>query len=167
MDEEQRGVAPAIGVVIFNQLFNLRSEQSSEYVERVATLVDARMREVSRIVPSGDVIKIAVLAALNIADELCRLRQLSEELEARASAQDIERPPAPDETHEPTPEAVAGDSAAGGPPVWNYEDIFETAPAGKNSDQQQPRMTQQFSNRLRSRRQSGQQGGLTITPEGG
>ncbi|MBA3321582.1 MAG: cell division protein ZapA [Pyrinomonadaceae bacterium] len=166
MGEEQRDAVPAVSVVIFNQLFNLRSEQGGEYIGRVASLVDARMREVSRIVPSGDVIKIAVLAALNIADELCRLRQLSGVLEERAGARDAEqRPPAPEAVHQTTPEAAAMDDSAAGPPAWSYEDIFEAAPE-KNGDQQ--RMTQQFSNRLRSlRQQSGQEDRLTIPPEGG
>ena len=43
------------------------------YVEELAAYVDAQMREVSRSAGAVDSVRVAVLAALNIADECFRL----------------------------------------------------------------------------------------------
>jgi len=157
--EEQRHEAQAVSVRIFNQLFSLRSEQDGEYVRRVAGLVDARMQEIAQLVPSGDVLKIAILAALNIADELCRLRQFQEEQQAQTDSASSEPPQGLARELEAAQEA-APDDTEGGQKAWSYEDIFEFAPSKRSSG----RMTEQVANRLRSLRQT-EQGALTIKPE--
>jgi cell division protein ZapA len=55
-------------------------------VEKLAEFVDGQMREVSRASGAVDSVRIAVLAALNIADELFRQRGQVEEVERRARA---------------------------------------------------------------------------------
>ena len=45
------------------------------YIERLAAIVDAKMRAVAALGNSVDSLRVAVLAALNIADELCTARQ--------------------------------------------------------------------------------------------
>jgi cell division protein ZapA len=63
-----------IPVEIYGRRYPIRSSLEQEYVARLAAYVDDRMRAASDSTPSGDVLRFAVLAALNIADELFRMR---------------------------------------------------------------------------------------------
>lgn len=67
----------SVTVTIFNQPYTLRSNDpdSSEHVERLARLVDAKMQQVASQMTSHDISKIAILTALNLADELSRLKE--------------------------------------------------------------------------------------------
>ncbi len=66
------GIPEAISVEIYDQVYTLRGPDS-ESVRHLAALVDAKMRAVAA---NGtvDSLRVAVLAALNIADELMALR---------------------------------------------------------------------------------------------
>lgn len=68
-------------VKIFNQTYDIRAEES-EYVERLAHLVDERMLEVSKLTPTVDSLKVAILAALNLADEVLVVQDKLGRLEA-------------------------------------------------------------------------------------
>lgn len=57
-------------VEIFGRRFELRATEGSERVEELARFVDRRMRELAEVSPHVDTSKLAVLTALNIADEL-------------------------------------------------------------------------------------------------
>jgi cell division protein ZapA len=72
-----------VHVEIFGQTYAVRAGADPRYVEQIAAHVDAQMREVSR---SGavDSVRIAVMAALNIADECFTLRGAAREAEERA-----------------------------------------------------------------------------------
>lgn len=68
-----------VNVKIFGQDFTIKGEDSPEYVEGLAEFVDKKMREVasaSSVITSH---KVAILTAINIADELFRLRKEKEE----------------------------------------------------------------------------------------
>ncbi len=56
-------------VRIYNQTYQIRSGDDPDYVERLAEYVNERMTEVSELTPTVDSFKVAVLSALNIADE--------------------------------------------------------------------------------------------------
>lgn len=62
-------------VEIFGQTYNVRGEGDPNYLEELARYVDARMREVAAEVNTVDPMKIAILAALNIADEFSRFKK--------------------------------------------------------------------------------------------
>jgi cell division protein ZapA len=62
-------------VEIFGQTYNVRGEGDPEYLTELARFVDGRMREVAGQVATVDPMKIAILAALNIADEFSRYRK--------------------------------------------------------------------------------------------
>ena len=64
----------AVSVDIYDQIYNLRGTDPA-YIERLAQIVDAKMRAVSAQGNTVDSLRVAVLAALNIADELCTARQ--------------------------------------------------------------------------------------------
>ena len=65
-------------VEIFGQTYNVRGEGDPDYLTELARFVDGRMREVAAQVATVDPVKIAILAALNIADEFSRYRQKRE-----------------------------------------------------------------------------------------
>ena len=67
-----------VEVTIFNETYRLRSKTDGEQVRQMARLVDERMRQIASHVTTHDVLKIAVLAALNIADEMENLRNYYE-----------------------------------------------------------------------------------------
>ena len=64
----------SIAVEIYDQVYHLRGTDHV-YIERLAQIVDAKMRAVSAHGNTVDSLRVAVLAALNIADELCTARQ--------------------------------------------------------------------------------------------
>jgi cell division protein ZapA len=59
----------AVVVEIYDQVYQL-SGTDSAYIQRLATLVDSRMRAISAHGATVDSLRVAVLAALNIADEM-------------------------------------------------------------------------------------------------
>ena len=61
-----------VSVEIFGQRYPIRSALDAEYVTRLASYVDGKIRAAGASAPSGDPQRLAVLAALNIADELFR-----------------------------------------------------------------------------------------------
>ena len=65
-----------VQVEIYGQRYSLRPDEETlpGHVEQVAALVDRRMREIAQTTPTVDSFKVAVLAAVNIADELLQLR---------------------------------------------------------------------------------------------
>lgn len=65
----------SLTVEIYGQTYNVRGEGDPKYLTELARLVDARMREIASQVPTMDPMKIAILAALNIADEFARFKE--------------------------------------------------------------------------------------------
>ena len=63
-----------IPVEIHGQRYPIRSGLDPEYVAHLAAYVDEKMRAAADSTPTGDSLRLAVLAALNIADELFRCR---------------------------------------------------------------------------------------------
>jgi len=70
----ERPSSHLIQVEIFGQSYNLRGEGDSSYLQELAGFVDRRMREVADATGTVDSLKVAILAALNIADESRRGR---------------------------------------------------------------------------------------------
>lgn len=77
----------SVEVYIYGQKYVIRSESSEEYVREVASLVDRKMREVAQRGSSVSTLNVAVLAALNIADELLKSSRDNEELLKRIKDQ--------------------------------------------------------------------------------
>ena len=67
-------------VEIFGETYNVRGEGDPNYLAELARFVDSRMREVAAEVATVDAVKIAILAALNIADEFSRYRKQREQM---------------------------------------------------------------------------------------
>ncbi len=62
-------------VQIYDQTYNVAGDLDPAYVEDLAQHVDARMRQIARATGTVDSVKVAVLAALAITDELYSLRE--------------------------------------------------------------------------------------------
>jgi cell division protein ZapA len=60
----------SVDVEIYGSVYHVRGEQNREYLLELAEIVDQKMREIGEHVPVADTGKIAILAALNLADEL-------------------------------------------------------------------------------------------------
>lgn len=59
-------------VEIFGRRFELRAAEPAEHLQQLASYVDRRMHELAEVSPHVDTARLAVLTALNIADELFR-----------------------------------------------------------------------------------------------
>jgi cell division protein ZapA len=66
----------AITVDIYDQTYHLRGHDAA-YIRQLAEMVDAKMRAVASHGKTVDSLRVAVLAALNIADELATLEHAS------------------------------------------------------------------------------------------
>jgi cell division protein ZapA len=82
-----------VSVEIQGARYPIRSNLDEAYIVRLAEYVDAKMQRASNEVPTGESMKVAILAALNIADELFRLRESSppDHTELMRRAGEIER----------------------------------------------------------------------------
>lgn len=58
-----------IRVEIYNQTYSIRSDGDNDYILRLAQYVDSKMRDISSGTMTVDSLKVAILAALHIADE--------------------------------------------------------------------------------------------------
>ena len=71
-----------IKVDIFGSTYSLRGGADPASVRKLAAEVDSRMRQLAASAPGADPLKVAVLTALRLADEM---RELGEGLETRES----------------------------------------------------------------------------------
>ncbi len=67
-----------VNVSILGKQYSIVSQVDPEYIKKAAEYLDMQMREVSQTYPNITEAKIAVLAALNITDELFRARDSEE-----------------------------------------------------------------------------------------
>ena len=79
MDAKYETTTGSTNVEIFGQTYLVRGDGDPNYLLELARFVDSRMRDVAAQVATVDPAKIAILAALNIADEFSRYRRQREE----------------------------------------------------------------------------------------
>lgn len=82
--------AQSIRVEIYNQTYSIRSDGDNEYILRLAEFVDSKMREISSGTLTVDSLKVAILAALHIADEYHRLKSQHEITDAQLASRSAE-----------------------------------------------------------------------------
>ncbi len=142
-------VAESIRVSIFDQTYSLRSQSGGEHVERVAKLVDERMRHIASHITTYDISRIAVLAALNIADEMETLKAYYEQEIQTLLSQSSSVPEANTNTSPESKEPVARETSER--QSW-FEAIFDAddeAPVRNRGE----RLSSQVSAKLQSLRQ--------------
>jgi cell division protein ZapA len=86
-------MSTVLHVDIHGQRYAIRSDLDAQYVSELAAFLDDKMQQAGRELASADPLRIAVIAALNIADELRRARADASGVEdrVRARAAEIER----------------------------------------------------------------------------
>lgn len=75
-----------IEVEVYGQRFSLQGEADEKYFHELAQFVDEQMRMLSQKMTTGTPTKLAILAAINIADQLFRQKR-----QRRSSEEDVER----------------------------------------------------------------------------
>jgi cell division protein ZapA len=82
--------ARVIHIDVHGQRYPIRTTLEAKYVQELAAFVDRKMRAASEASPSSDTVGLAVLTALNIADEFFRTRDQrageAESLNSRTAA---------------------------------------------------------------------------------
>ena len=68
-------MSDAVKVQIFGQTYTIRGELEERYVQKLAAYVDEKMSAIADVTTTVDTQKVAVLAALAIADELHTIRK--------------------------------------------------------------------------------------------
>ena len=63
-----------VRVEIYDQEYFMRGELDAEYIRKLAQFLDARMRSIAERTRTVDSLRVAILAALNIADEYHQLK---------------------------------------------------------------------------------------------
>jgi cell division protein ZapA len=75
----------SVAVTIAGQRYTIKSDADEAYVQTLADLVDAKVREVQRGAKAAPAHAVATLAALQLADELARSRdELGRERDRRS-----------------------------------------------------------------------------------
>jgi cell division protein ZapA len=70
---------PSTEVQIYGAAYSVRGgSENHEYLQGLADLVDRKMREIAQHLATADTGRLAILAALNLADELFRIQQQQE-----------------------------------------------------------------------------------------
>jgi cell division protein ZapA len=95
--------ASLVSVTIFGQTYSLRADEDSGYVEEAARYLDTKMRTLSESTGTSDPLRVAVLAGLNLVDELKKLQEQQRSVEEQVEATTRELLSAIDESlREPT-----------------------------------------------------------------
>jgi len=79
-----------IRVEIYNQTYSIRSDGDNEYIQDLAEYVDSKMREISSGTMTVDSLKVAILAALHIADEFYQLKHAQAESDSQLATRSSE-----------------------------------------------------------------------------
>ena len=85
-----------IRVVIYDQEYFMRGDLNQEYIQKLALYLDTKMRSIAERTRTVDTVRVAMLAALNMADEYHQMKakyekstqELDEKVEAYSSALD-------------------------------------------------------------------------------
>jgi cell division protein ZapA len=88
--DKTEGAAQSIRVEIYNQTYNIRSDGDNDYILQLAEYVDGKMREISSGTLTVDSLKVAILAALHIADEYHQLKNQQEQTDAQLASRSAE-----------------------------------------------------------------------------
>jgi cell division protein ZapA len=67
-----------VRVVIYDQEYFMRGDLDEAYIQKLAQFLDAKMRSIAERTRTVDSLRVAILAALNVADEYHRLKAKQE-----------------------------------------------------------------------------------------
>ncbi len=75
-----------VKITVAGQVLTLRTDESERYLKQLADHVDAHMKELTHGQRGTTTLNIAILAALNVADEYFKLRVAAEQANASIDA---------------------------------------------------------------------------------
>ncbi|HOE20511.1 MAG TPA: cell division protein ZapA [Spirochaetota bacterium] len=64
-----------VKVTILGQVYTIEGDAPCDYIAKVASYVNQKMEDVVNTIPHASSLQIAILAALNIADELFQIKE--------------------------------------------------------------------------------------------
>ena len=70
----------SIRVVIYDQEYFMRGDLDQEYIQKLAQYLDTKMRSIAERTRTVDTLRVAMLAALNVADEYHQLKARYDEV---------------------------------------------------------------------------------------
>jgi cell division protein ZapA len=70
----------SIRVLIYDQEYFMRGDLNQDYIQKLAQYLDAKMRSIAERTRTVDTLRVAMLAALNVADEYHQLKARYEEV---------------------------------------------------------------------------------------
>ncbi len=79
--EKKQMAAKTIEVQILGQNYSIKVDEDEAYVKSLAQYVDEKLREIYSNAPTANHLKVAIMASLNIADELFKLKLERESLD--------------------------------------------------------------------------------------
>ncbi len=79
-----------IRVEIYNQTYSIRSDGDNEYIQELADYVDSKMRAISSGTLTVDSLKVAILAALHVADEYHQLLSQQKQIDSQLASRSAE-----------------------------------------------------------------------------
>jgi cell division protein ZapA len=71
----------SVEVYILGQKYTIKGDAPEEHIRKLASYVDNKLREVYNLSPNITPVKASILAALDITDELFRLKNEQEEMD--------------------------------------------------------------------------------------
>jgi cell division protein ZapA len=79
-----------VRVSIYGNTYTIQGEAAPEYIDSLSRYLNAKMEDVAGSMPSANSVQVAILAALNIADEYFQLKEIqstvTHDLEKRTNA---------------------------------------------------------------------------------
>ncbi len=80
-DKRPAGEIPTVvRISILGQEYPVRADADADYIREIAALLDARMRLILQAEPTRTPLKVAILTALNLTDEVSTLKREKQEL---------------------------------------------------------------------------------------
>jgi cell division protein ZapA len=70
----------SIRVVIYDQEYFMRGDLNQEYIQKLAEYLDTKMRSIAERTRTVDTLRVAMLAALNVADEYHQMKARYDEV---------------------------------------------------------------------------------------
>src|SRR5687767_14897541 len=80
----------SIRVEIYNQTYSIRSDGDNDYITNLAEYVDGKMRDIASGTLTVDSLKVAILAALHIADEYHQLKMQQQQTDSQLASRSAE-----------------------------------------------------------------------------
>lgn len=88
--KQQAEAEQTIRVEIYNQTYSIRSDGDNDYILKLAEYVDRKMREISSGTFTVDSLKVAILAALHVADEYHQLQEQQHQSDIQLASRSAE-----------------------------------------------------------------------------